>query len=250
MRYLVFGLMLSCFASLAGAQGFSRDIRAIDPASPISGTIALGDVAQNGDRLRLELAGRFPALLDELDTQMRARGNLGDECGVRLFWTGPTRFRQGGETLRLTGRARFELWGCVKIFGSTTKTRMLESTHDLELSLQPVWDADERKLWLDVRLDNIREFPGEGEQILRRAGVKFSKRVDVPLGDQDRLRQLDPQLESYSFEQVGDRGAGLSVTLSADRLSLIDLLREEAGIDIQSMLSQSLRRFGGWLFGD
>lgn len=227
-----------------------RDLRSFDPGSPITGQIRLDEATRQDDRLRLAISGHFPNVLDELDQQMRQRGNMGEECGVRVFWTGPTRLRSGGEALFLTGRARFELWACARIFGETIKTKALQSTHDLDISLRPVWDPSTRDLWLDVRLDNIRDFPGEAEQILRRAGVRFSRRVAVPLGAPDRLQVLAPVLERLWFDPSGDRGAALRLELSADFTATIALLREETGIDLTSLLADSLRRFGGWLFGE
>ncbi|WP_323767075.1 hypothetical protein [Antarctobacter sp.] len=237
-------LFLFLTAAPAFAQIAERDLRALSPQSPVKGTLVLQALRSVDDRLELDLDVRMPALFDEIDSQMRGRGNLGD-CGARLYWRGPTQMRSGGDTLRLRTRIEGELWVC----SSLLKTVLGESTHDADLSLRPVWDSTSRRLSVQIEIDNIRDFPDDLERVLKDNGVPFSRRLNVPLGEGDMLKRLAPSLETHRFARDGNRGVTLSVRLSADRAEAITLLLDDANIDLSRQIGGTAARFGQWLLG-
>lgn len=244
MRHILLILAFFLTATVVAAQIAERDLREISPDSPVKGSLVIQGLRPEGDRLDVDLEAQLPSLFDEIDNTMRARGNLGD-CGARLYWRGPTRMRSGGAELKVRTRIAAEVWICSDFL----ETILAKSTHDADLILSHDWDDRAKKLHVDIRIDNIRDFPDEVEGVLRDYGVPFSRRFEVPIGDRDSLARLDPSLESLRFEANGARGVTLAATLSANSAAAIAQLREATGFELSEWIGQSANRFGRWFLG-
>lgn len=70
-----------------------------------------------------------------IDNYLSGRGDFIDGCSKRLFWAGSTSIRGTGEILKLSSRARYEQWKCIRILGKEVKTRLFRDTKTVHWEL-------------------------------------------------------------------------------------------------------------------
>ena len=224
MRYLI-----ALAFVLVGAPLFAQslDIRAINPDSPISGTIEIVDTEALDERVRLTLAITAPRFFDELDAIARARGNLGS-FEHRLFWVGPTRTKSAsGSRVMVQTRARYENWIKVKLLGQEIINKNLQDTRSFDVAVTPAWIAEANRLDLTVELLNIHDFPGSLESVLADLVGGFIRTTTVYVADPDDFARLDPVFEPIIAEELPDkRGLRTTLAFTATETGATDLMKE------------------------
>jgi len=210
-RVLAAGLFLAVF-SFQSASALSIDLSRFLVGEAVSARVDLHGIQAKGDRCHLDVTLSAPRLWSDLDAKARARGNLNSSRN-RLYWVGPTRFRgiEGGNTVLLTSRARYESWAIVKVFGSEIKNKNFQDTKTVDFLLRPRWDAAGDRLSLDYEIQNVRNFPGEIERVLKRSGVEFGGSANFRVPRDDAMQQLDPRIEVPLAFSPTPNGNGLAV---------------------------------------
>jgi hypothetical protein len=226
--------ILGLFLSLAGSVfAYERPLSELAPGLAIDGTISVPETPRFvGDRIVATVVLSAPSLFADLDRIGQSKGNMGG-CNSRLFWVGPTRLNGVPSTgaIRVTSRARYEQWTCVDLLFDKLKTELFRDTKTIDLSLRPVWDQASQSLTLLYSLDNIRNFPGEFEQQLRRLGVEFGGQTRVSVASSATFAALDPQIARWAPRAINDNaGLALDIELSLNRTAVMGEISEQLGL--------------------
>ena len=171
---------------------------------------------------------RFDSLPENIDTYLRQRGDFISGCSKRLYWVGNTSIRGVGTTLKLSSRARYEQWTCIKVLGKRIKTRLIQDTKTLD------WDLSLEQNGIEfaviARLTNIRNFPNFLENEFR---LRVEKEIKIPIPSRcgkcwcrDIQANLDLKLEKADFSQRSDGKINLEVAISLknDVMALVGCL--------------------------
>jgi len=184
------------------------------PQTGLVGRITLLETTVTDESTAVRIAVDIPALATFLDAQGQARGNLGSSR-KRLYWVGPSRItgvRDGG-CLTVQTRVRLELYVDFDPFGNSL-TYTGRDTKTVDLGLCTIWSDAEGRLEIAVEVLNIRNFPGEVEQWLRRAGIDFSARMGVIDLSPEQVAAFTPTLPIHSLTVAPDgQGARLDLEL-------------------------------------
>ncbi|MDE0101647.1 MAG: hypothetical protein OXN89_04650 [Bryobacterales bacterium] len=177
-------------------------------------TVTIPQGAVNSpDPFKIPLAADFPQFTDTLDRKLRGQGNLLDGCSGRLLWIGETSIRDGGESLALSSKLRYEQWLCTGI----GDTRLLRDTRVVQwrISVEP---APLDELRLVALVENVEGLNNQLEEAL---GLRVREEVDIPFpSDCGRCEcsevadMLDATLESTRFRSTDDGGVRVEAIFS------------------------------------
>lgn len=207
------------------ADLYSVDIRRIDPDFPVDATLFVEKY--DADRSRTTAAFRIeaPNFFAQADAIGRAKGNMGSSRN-RLYWVGPTRFTgtDGGWGFTARSRARYESWTYVELIFDTLKTKNFQDTKTVDLAISPTYQPTTGVITIEYKLLNIRNFPGELEQILRWLGVEFSNSTTIKMHDLKLARDVSLRLEGLRMSSPNG-GAGLTahIVVSFDTAAALRL---------------------------
>lgn len=244
MKTLPLLISLLCPTGLA-ADTISIPFDRILDQPDITGTFLVSDITPQGDgRCALSVTARVPSLFDQLDAMGRARENMGGNTH-RLYWVGPTNLTSAnGNTITMSSRARYELWGEIDVLFDTIKTKILQDTKTVDLLLVVDWDAAANALSLRYDITNIRNFPGEVEGWLRTLGVDFGGQERLTVPQNDTLAELAPEIIAGPAFAAYQRGLDIRVdaTLVLPNRDLVWGLSVDSCITLQSLVQNDAQK--------
>lgn len=231
----------------AGAQIASFALMDVAPKSPVPGIVTVDTVVRAGQDYRVTLTVHSDTLFADLDQIGRAQGNIGSNTS-RLYWVGPTRGSHvAGRTTFVTTRARFEHWAIIKLLFDTVKTKTIQETKTVTISVVPTWSPP-RTLSLAYRIENIANFPDDLERRLQHLGVSFGGRTTVTIADEALFEALNIRVHDIKPRLIADgRGLALNIDVSLNRAAA---LRAVPGVSVASPdLGRLVRSTFGKVFG-
>ena len=233
-------------AQFAHAQAIPLSL--VVPNTFVEGTIEVLEPPMiDGTRLVIQAWIEAPSLFASLDALTVGRGNLGS-CTRRLYWVGPTRLSRSPTdgVLAVTSRARYELWICE----SWLTTLLSRDTKTIDMLAWPSWNAEDRSLALTYRIDNIRNFPNDLENLLQRLGVEFSGRNRVYVSNSADFEQLGLNLRAWQLHDLNEgRGIAISLTIDMDAGAATALaLRHIGSADLVPEMGEAMLGLLNWRY--
>jgi hypothetical protein len=226
MRRLVTAGVLAVVTILAPAVSIAQSVPfSVRLGDRVSiGELRLVGTSVEAGRLNLMLNLHAPTILADIDAELVSRGKLRDDP-FAVRWQGGTRLLGGLPDGRVHLTSRVGIRFAFDYDG-----------FDVETFLTPSWDPTTRQVLVTVAIANVRNFPGEAEEAIRRNVDPLSRTIRINGLDDPRFAAADPVLSFGQAEASGPAGLVVPLALEIDATAVAALALSLAADDAAKLL--------------